>query len=427
MNPWIFATGLCGNTISFLVFLAPVIYKKKSTESFDSVPYVVALFSATLWFYFALLTNDVLLMSINSIGCVVEGIYLGIFLTYASKKPKVFTIKLVVFMNLCLFGSLLFTTMMFCEGKRRVTIVGWIGSIFAFTVFLSPLSVIRLVIKTESVEYMPFTLSLFLTLSAVAWFCYGFLQHNYYIALPNVLGFLFGITQMGLFAVYMKKEKHHRRSADLKLPQVSMDVVKPDQSERSLEKELKFTMTASGGYRGNKKTMRNTKHFGGNGIPLQTFSNSKSQGTYNPHLIKKQQEVYRNAKLIRKFRKSVKQQERREDCVPAISIPELAESSQVQNKTDPKIVHWKKNEKKNKVKNSLQSAREEYEKTQKEEEKARAERERIARAREEESAKAEGKRKAKRKMMLMKTHSGQPIMKYRIKKLLDGIQGSSGN
>lgn len=106
---------------------------------------------------------------------------------------------------------------------------------------------------------------------------------------------------------------------------------------------------------------------------------------------------------------------------------QLAESSQVQNKTDPKIVHWKKNEKKNKVKNSLQSAREEYEKTQKEEEKARAERERIARAREEESAKAEGKRKAKRKMMLMKTHSGQPIMKYRIKKLLDGIQGSSGN
>lgn len=40
-------------------------------------------------------------------------------------------------------------------------------------------------------------------------------------------------------------------------------------------------------------------------------------------IAEKQQEVYRNAKLIRKFRKSVKQQERREDCVPAISIPEV--------------------------------------------------------------------------------------------------------
>lgn len=106
---------------------------------------------------------------------------------------------------------------------------------------------------------------------------------------------------------------------------------------------------------------------------------------------------------------------------------QLAESSRVHNKTNPKTVHWKKNEKKNKVKNSLQSAREEYEKTQKEEKKARAERERIARAREEERAKAEGKRKAKRKMMLMKTHSGQPIMKYRIENLLHGMQGGSGN
>lgn len=44
---------------------------------------------------------------------------------------------------------------------------------------------------------------------------------------------------------------------------------------------------------------------------------------YLTDIAEKQQEVYRNAKLIRKFRKSVKQEERREDCVPAIAISEV--------------------------------------------------------------------------------------------------------
>lgn len=65
------------------------VYKKKSTESFQSVPYVVALLSAMLWLYYALLTMDALLLSINAIGCVIESIYLAIYLVYAPKQAMV--------------------------------------------------------------------------------------------------------------------------------------------------------------------------------------------------------------------------------------------------------------------------------------------------------------------------------------------------
>lgn len=57
---------------------------------FDSLPYAVALFSAMLWMYYALIkTNAMLLISINLFGCIIETAYIFLFLLYASKKARV--------------------------------------------------------------------------------------------------------------------------------------------------------------------------------------------------------------------------------------------------------------------------------------------------------------------------------------------------
>ncbi|KAE9453609.1 hypothetical protein C3L33_14477, partial [Rhododendron williamsianum] len=153
-----FAFGLLGNIISFFVFLSPLptfykIYQKKSTEGFQSVPYVVALFSAMLLMYYAFLKDNdgILIITINSFGCLVETIYIAVYLFYAPKKTK------------------------------------------------------KQVIRTQSVEYMPFSLSLSLTLNAVMWFFYGLLIKDFNVAIPNVLGFVFGIIQMVLYGIYKRK------------------------------------------------------------------------------------------------------------------------------------------------------------------------------------------------------------------------------
>ncbi|KAK1306497.1 Bidirectional sugar transporter SWEET14 [Acorus calamus] len=150
-HPLAFSFGLLGNLISFMVYLSPIptfyrIHRKGSTEGFQSIPYVVALFSAMLWIYYAIFApHSDLLISINSFGCFIQTVYICFFIVYAPKSVKM------------------------------------------------------KVIRTRSVEYMPIWLSFSLTISAVIWFLYGVFTKDRYVALPNILGFLFGTLQMMLY------------------------------------------------------------------------------------------------------------------------------------------------------------------------------------------------------------------------------------
>ncbi|KAK4847069.1 hypothetical protein QYF36_025192 [Acer negundo] len=207
-HSWAIAFGLLGNIISFLVGVSPLptfyqIYKKKSSEGFQSVPYVISLLSATLWMYYALLKVDVLLLiTINTFFCVVQTIYISLYLFYASNKARIQTLKLLLLLNVFGFGMICLLTFFLAKGTTRVKIIGYICMAFSLSVFVAPLCIVRKVIRTKSVEYMPFTLSFFLTLGAVTWFLYGLLIKDVNIALPNVLGFFFGVLQMVLYMIY---------------------------------------------------------------------------------------------------------------------------------------------------------------------------------------------------------------------------------
>ncbi|CAL0300792.1 unnamed protein product [Lupinus luteus] len=209
-NPGAFTFGILGNIISFMVFLAPLptfyrIYKKKSTEDFQCLPYLVALFSSMLWLYYALIKKDViLLVTINSFGFFIEIFYIAMFITYATNKARKLTIKIFLAMNVGCFALILLVTYFAIHGSLRVQVLGWICVSIAVSVFAAPLSVMAQVIRTRSVEYMPFNLSFTLTISAITWFGYGLFLKDICIALPNIVGFILGLLQMVLYAIYRK-------------------------------------------------------------------------------------------------------------------------------------------------------------------------------------------------------------------------------
>lgn len=211
-HTWAFTFGILGNIISLMVFLSPLptfyrVYRKKSTEGFQSTPYLVTLFSCLLWMYYAFLkSGSELLLTINAVGCVIETLYIAMYLVYAPKSARLLTAKLFIGLDVGLFGLIALVTMLASVGTLRVQVVGWICVAVALGVFAAPLSIIRLVIRTKSVEFMPFSLSFFLVLSAVIWFAYGALKKDIFVAVPNVLGFVFGIAQMVLYMAYRNKK-----------------------------------------------------------------------------------------------------------------------------------------------------------------------------------------------------------------------------
>ncbi|KAL3517486.1 hypothetical protein ACH5RR_020075 [Cinchona calisaya] len=167
-----------------------------------------------------------------------------------------------------------------------------------------------------------------------------------------------------------------------------------------------------------KKKKKNMKRLGGRGLSLQAFANAKSRtNDYNPSLVKKQREFYKNAKYVSKYKRSLRQQE--QQAGGNVATRQWEDSGETEEAS--KVNHKNKKNKKNRA----HSLRELYENKREEEEKARVEMEASIQAKKEERQKSDAQRKSLKEKMFKKTKSGQPVMKYRIEHLLQTIQGST--
>lgn len=206
-----FIIGIIGNIISILVFTSPIktfwqVVKKKSTENYKSTPYITTLLSTSLWTFYGLLNPDGLLVTtVNGAGTVFQFIYVTLFLVYAPQDKKVKTAKLFALLNVGFLGLVIAVTFLAVPGRVRLTVVGILCAGLTIGMYASPLSVMRIVIKTKSVEYMPFFLSFFLFLNGGIWSVYAALVKDFYIGVPNAVGFVLGSIQLIIYAIYNKK------------------------------------------------------------------------------------------------------------------------------------------------------------------------------------------------------------------------------
>ncbi|KAH8944717.1 hypothetical protein BDL97_13G127300 [Sphagnum fallax] len=205
-----FILGIIGNIIAICLFTSPLrtfwdIVKKKDVQEYSGIPYVCTLLNCMLWVVYGMpdVQLQVLVVTINAAGCMIETGYLTTYLIFAPKRLRMKVLKLLAIVAVGFVFVVVLILELVHDKTRRKLIIGTLCVVFAVGMYASPLTIMRMVIRTHSVEFMPFLLSLFNFLNGLVWFGYAFVGGlDIFIAIPNGIGALLGLAQLALYAFY---------------------------------------------------------------------------------------------------------------------------------------------------------------------------------------------------------------------------------
>ncbi|KAK9673156.1 hypothetical protein RND81_12G149900 [Saponaria officinalis] len=203
-----FIIGIIGNIISALLFLSPAktfvrIVRNRSTEEFESFPYVATLLSSSIWTYYGIIKPGAILVStVNGFGALVQLVYVSLFLFFAPPSKMATTAMFVGVVDVGCLGAILSISWFFLNVDMRITVIGLIGAALNIVMYGSPLAALGTVLRSKSVEYMPFLLSFCVFLNGGVWTVYAFLVNDPFLGVPNAIGFILGAVQLTVYAKY---------------------------------------------------------------------------------------------------------------------------------------------------------------------------------------------------------------------------------
>ncbi|KAK4340624.1 hypothetical protein RND71_039125 [Anisodus tanguticus] len=212
------AAGIAGNICSFVLFVSPIptfrrIIRSKSREQFSGLPYIYALLNCLicLWYGTPIVSPGIILVfTVNSVGAVFQLVYILIFIIYAERTKKLKMMGLLLGAFAAVVSVVSISICQF-EPPNRQTFVGFFTVISLISMFASPLFIINLVIRTRSVEYMPFYLSLATFLMSLSFFAYGMFKQVPFISVPNGIGGVLGVIQLVLYWRYSRPNEEPTR------------------------------------------------------------------------------------------------------------------------------------------------------------------------------------------------------------------------
>ncbi|KAK6122988.1 hypothetical protein DH2020_043270 [Rehmannia glutinosa] len=207
--------GIIGNVISFFLFLSPLptffkIWREKSVQSFRPDPYIATVLNCAMWVLYGLPLvhpDSLLVVTINGTGFFIEMFYITIFFIY-SDWPKRRKILVALLVEVVFMAVVILITLLGLHGtKSRSLFVGILCIVFNIMMYTSPLTIMKRVIKTKSVKFMPFYLSLTNFLNGIVWSIYALIKLDPFVLVPNSLGSLSGLVQLVLYATYYRTTK----------------------------------------------------------------------------------------------------------------------------------------------------------------------------------------------------------------------------
>lgn len=206
--------GIIGCAVCTLLYAAPIltfkrVIKKGSVEEFSCIPYILSWFSALIytWYSVPMVSygwENLSLCSVCILGVLFETAFISIYIWFAPREKKKLVL-LMVSLVLIIFGmTVFFSSFSIHTHRMRKMFVGSIGLVTSISMYSSPLIAVKQVVRTKSVEFMPFYLSLFTLLTGLNWMAYGLLGRDPFVTAPNAIGCFMGILQLIVYFIYTK-------------------------------------------------------------------------------------------------------------------------------------------------------------------------------------------------------------------------------
>ncbi|CAH8300546.1 unnamed protein product [Eruca vesicaria subsp. sativa] len=219
-----FIIGIIGTIISPTFWR---IYKKKSVEEFQPWPYVAAMMNCMLWVFYGLPVvhkDSILVTTINGVGMVFEALYISVFLIYCGGKKNIRRkVGLYLVAEVISVAAIVLITLFAIQNSfAKQTFVGVICDIFNIGMYAAPSLAIKKVIRTRSVEYMPFWLSFIGFINAAIWTAYSLIYKlDLYVLISNGLGTTLCASQLIVYLMYRNatpKDDGKTKPSEIEIP-----------------------------------------------------------------------------------------------------------------------------------------------------------------------------------------------------------------
>lgn len=193
---------------SILLCLAPLptiqgVKSSKDVGNLPLLPYTCLFANVLLWGTYGLLKNEMAVIVPNVIGLILALYYVTTFIQFAPTQASP-TLPGSVKQHVAAITTIALATGTAVQFKLVSTdAIGKAAVLLCIAMFASPLIAAKTVIETKSAASIPLPFTICSILNTFTWLVSGVYKlKDWNIAMPNVLGLLFGFLQVMLKLIY---------------------------------------------------------------------------------------------------------------------------------------------------------------------------------------------------------------------------------
>ncbi|KAM5257012.1 sugar transporter SWEET1 isoform 2-T2 [Ctenodactylus gundi] len=151
----------------------------RSVDSVQFLPFLTTDVNNLGWLSYGVLKADWTIIVVNTVGAVLQTLYILAYLHYCPQK------RVVLLQTATLLGVLLvgygYFWLLTADSEARLQHLGLFCSVFTISMYLSPLADLAKAIQTKSTHRFSFSLTIATLLSSASWSLYGFQLSDPYI------------------------------------------------------------------------------------------------------------------------------------------------------------------------------------------------------------------------------------------------------